>query len=55
MRSAAIPRRLGYTLADERDGQGHLVFRMERSQYPCSPSAAARLTVHDASGTAWRE
>jgi RimJ/RimL family protein N-acetyltransferase len=50
VRSAAIPRRLGYTLADERDGQGHLIFRIERSQYPCSPSASATLTVHDASG-----
>ena len=34
VRSAAIPRKLGYTLADERDGQGHLVFRIERSAVP---------------------
>ena len=50
VRSAAIPRKLGYTLADERDGQGHLVFRIERSQYPGSPSAAASVAAYDAAG-----
>jgi RimJ/RimL family protein N-acetyltransferase len=50
VRSAAIPRKLGYTLADKRDGDGHLVFRLERPEYAGSPSATATLAVYDASG-----
>jgi RimJ/RimL family protein N-acetyltransferase len=50
VRSAAIPRKLGYAQADGHDGQGHLIFRMERTEYPGSPSAAAALTAYDASG-----
>jgi RimJ/RimL family protein N-acetyltransferase len=50
VRSAAIPRKLGYTDTGARDGRGHLVFRIERSEYPGSPSAAAALTAYDAAG-----
>lgn len=50
VRSAAIPRRLGYAETDERDGRGHLVFRIDRSEYPGSPAAAAALTAYDAAG-----
>jgi RimJ/RimL family protein N-acetyltransferase len=50
LRSAAIPRKLGYTLADERDGRGHLVFRMERPQYAGSPSTSAAVRAFDGSG-----
>jgi RimJ/RimL family protein N-acetyltransferase len=50
VRSAAVPRRLGYADSGERDGRGHVVFRIERSEYPGSPSAAAALTAHDAAG-----
>jgi RimJ/RimL family protein N-acetyltransferase len=44
VRSAAIPRKLGYTKAEERDGEGHLIFRMMRTDYAASPSAS--LPVH---------
>ena len=50
VRSAAIPRRLGYAQADERDGQGHLVFRLLRAQYAASPSAAAVLQAFGKDG-----
>jgi len=50
VRSAAVPRRLGYADTGTRDGRGHLVFRIERSEYPGSPSVAAALTAYDATG-----
>jgi RimJ/RimL family protein N-acetyltransferase len=50
VRSAAIPRRLGYELADGLDGNGHLVFRMPRTAYPSSPAAAAALQAYDDAG-----
>jgi RimJ/RimL family protein N-acetyltransferase len=50
VRSAAVPRRLGYADTGARDGRGHLVFRIERSEYPGSPSVAAALTAYDATG-----
>jgi RimJ/RimL family protein N-acetyltransferase len=49
-RSAAIPRRLGYDLADGLDGNGHLVFRMPRDAYPGSPPARAALQAYDDAG-----
>jgi RimJ/RimL family protein N-acetyltransferase len=49
-RSAAIPPRLGYTLADERDGQGHLIFRLRRARYAGSPCASAALRAYDSAG-----
>jgi RimJ/RimL family protein N-acetyltransferase len=49
-RSAAIPRRLGYALADGVDGNGHLVFRMPREAYPGSPAAAAAVQAYDDAG-----
>ena len=51
VRSAAIPRKLGYAQAGERDGQGHLVFRLERGAYPGSPSAFVALQAYDRDGT----
>jgi RimJ/RimL family protein N-acetyltransferase len=50
VRSAAIPRRLGYTQADERDGQGHDVFRLDRPDYPGSPGAAVGVQAFDRQG-----
>jgi RimJ/RimL family protein N-acetyltransferase len=50
VRSAAIPRRLGYELADGLDGNGHLVFRMPRDAYPGSPAATAALQAYDEAG-----
>src|SRR5690349_20325577 len=50
VRSAAIPRWLGYQLADGRDGNGHLVFRMPRAAYPRSPAAGAALQAYDDAG-----
>jgi len=50
VRSAAIPRRLGYEQADELDGNGHLVFRMPRDAYPGSPSADAAVQAYDEAG-----
>jgi RimJ/RimL family protein N-acetyltransferase len=50
VRSAAIPRRLGYALTDERDGRDHLVFRMMRAAYETSPCAAAPLRAYAADG-----
>jgi RimJ/RimL family protein N-acetyltransferase len=49
-RSAAIPRRLGYGLADGLDGNGHLVFRMLRDAYPGSPPANAAVQAYDDAG-----
>ncbi len=49
-RSAAIPRRLGYDLADGFDGNGHLVFRMPRDAYPGSPAANAAVQAYDDAG-----
>jgi RimJ/RimL family protein N-acetyltransferase len=50
VRSAAIPRRLGYDLADGLDGNGHLVFRMHRDAYPGSPPAEAAVQAYDDAG-----
>ncbi len=50
VRSAAIPRRLGYELADGLDGNGHLVFRMLRTAYRGSPPATATLQAYDDAG-----
>jgi RimJ/RimL family protein N-acetyltransferase len=50
LRSAAIPRRLGYEQADELDANGHLVFRMPRNAYPGSPSANAAIRAYDEAG-----
>src|SRR6478672_103701 len=50
VRSAAIPRRLGYELTDGLDGNGHLVFRMLRGAYPSSPSANATAQAYDDAG-----
>jgi RimJ/RimL family protein N-acetyltransferase len=50
VRSAAIPRRLGYELADGLDGNGHLVFRMLRGAYPRSSAASAALQAYDDAG-----
>ena len=50
VRSAAIPRKLGYKLADRRDGDGHLVFRLEQPEYAGSPSAAARVGAFASDG-----
>ncbi|HEX5557526.1 MAG TPA: GNAT family N-acetyltransferase [Gaiellales bacterium] len=50
VRSAAIPRRLGYELADGLDGNGHLVFRMPPGVYRRSPAARAALTAYDDAG-----
>lgn len=50
VRSAAIPRRLGYELADGLDGNGHLVFRMPRAAYPGSPPATAAVQAYDDAG-----
>lgn len=50
VRSAAIPRRLGYAQTDERDGQGHLVFRLRRARYAASPSAAATVRAFGKDG-----
>jgi RimJ/RimL family protein N-acetyltransferase len=50
VRSAAIPRRLGYELADGLDGNGHLVFRMLRVAYPRSSAANAALQAYDDAG-----
>ena len=50
VRSAAIPRRLGYRLVDERDGQGHLIFRLTRAGFASSPCASADLRVFDRAG-----
>jgi RimJ/RimL family protein N-acetyltransferase len=52
VRSAAIPRKLGYAEADERDGQGHLIFRLARARYAGSPGAAAGLRAYDRNGAA---
>jgi RimJ/RimL family protein N-acetyltransferase len=49
-RSVAIPRRLGYELADGLDGNGHLVFRMLRAAYPGSPTATATAHAYDDAG-----
>jgi RimJ/RimL family protein N-acetyltransferase len=49
-RSAAIPRRLGYGLAEGLDGNGHLVFRMLRDVYPGSPPAKAAVHAYDDAG-----
>jgi RimJ/RimL family protein N-acetyltransferase len=49
-RSAAIPRKLGYDQAAERDGQGHLVFRLDRPEYAGSPSAAVGVRAYDRDG-----
>jgi RimJ/RimL family protein N-acetyltransferase len=51
-RSAAIPRKLGYADSRERDGQGHLVFRLLRPDYAGSPSAATSLRAYDRDGAA---
>lgn len=50
VRSAAIPRRLGYELTDGLDGNGHLVFRMLRDDYPGSPAATATVQAYDDAG-----
>jgi RimJ/RimL family protein N-acetyltransferase len=50
VRSAAIPRRLGYELADGLDGNGHLVFRMPPGAYRRSPAARAALQAYDDAG-----
>ncbi len=50
VRSAAIPRRLGYGLADGLDGNGHLVFQMPRDAYPGSPPAGAPVRAYDDAG-----
>jgi RimJ/RimL family protein N-acetyltransferase len=50
VRSAAIPRRLGYELTDDLDGNGHLVFRMPRRAYPSSPAANATAHAYDDAG-----
>jgi RimJ/RimL family protein N-acetyltransferase len=50
VRSAAIPRRLGYEQADELDGNGHFVFRMPRDAYPGSPPANAPAQAYDEAG-----
>jgi RimJ/RimL family protein N-acetyltransferase len=50
VRSAAIPRRLGYELADGLDGNGHLVFRMPPGAYRRSPAARATLQAYDDAG-----
>jgi RimJ/RimL family protein N-acetyltransferase len=50
VRSAAIPRRLGYELADGLDGNGHLVFRIPRDAYARSPAARAALQAYDDAG-----
>jgi RimJ/RimL family protein N-acetyltransferase len=52
VRSAAIPRRLGYALTGERDGRAHLVFRMTQAAYEASPCAAAPLAAYAADGRA---
>jgi RimJ/RimL family protein N-acetyltransferase len=52
VRSAAIPRKLGYAQVDERDGQGHLIFRLERPGYAGSPSTSAVLQAFDGTGAA---
>lgn len=58
-RSAAIPRRLGYTLeatlrARVRDVDGRMadgmIWTLLRDEYPGSPSASAPLEAHDAAG-----
>ncbi|HEX5249626.1 MAG TPA: GNAT family N-acetyltransferase [Gaiellales bacterium] len=50
VRSAAIPRRLGYEQADGVDGNGHLIFRMLRDAYPSSPAANAAAQAYDDAG-----
>jgi RimJ/RimL family protein N-acetyltransferase len=50
VRSAAIPRKLGYAQTDQRDGQGHLIFRLTRAEYAASPSATAVVRVYDSAG-----
>ncbi len=50
VRSAAIPRKLGYTPADERDGRGHLVFRLTRAEYADSPCTTAAARAFDRDG-----
>jgi RimJ/RimL family protein N-acetyltransferase len=45
--SAAIPRKLGYTL---RESGEDLVFAIERDDFHASPCAAARLAAHDVVG-----
>ena len=50
VRSAAIPRKLGYAQADERDGQGHIVFRLDRPDYAGSPSANVGVRAFDGDG-----
>ena len=50
VRSAAIPRRLGYELIDGLDGNGHLIFRMLRDAYPSSPTANAAALAYDDAG-----
>jgi RimJ/RimL family protein N-acetyltransferase len=50
VRSAAVPRKLGYADTGERDGRGHLVFGISRAGYAGSPCAAAEVKAHDAAG-----
>jgi RimJ/RimL family protein N-acetyltransferase len=50
VRSAAIPRRLGYQQLDDLDGNGHLVFRLLRRAYPGSPPANAAVEAYDDAG-----
>ncbi len=50
LRSAAIPRRLGYQQADGLDSNGHLVFRLLRAAYPGSPAANAAVQAYDEAG-----
>jgi RimJ/RimL family protein N-acetyltransferase len=50
VRSAAVPRKLGYRETGERDGRGHLVFRLTRAEYAKSPAAAAVVTAYDGEG-----
>jgi RimJ/RimL family protein N-acetyltransferase len=51
VRSAAIPRKLGYAPAEERDGQGHLIFRLTRAGFAASPAVSADVRAFDAAGT----
>jgi RimJ/RimL family protein N-acetyltransferase len=52
VRSAAIPRKLGYAEAGERDGQGHLIFRLRRPEYAGSPSSSVTLQAFGRDGAA---
>lgn len=50
VRSAAVPRKLGYRLTGERDGRGHQIFRLSRAEYANSPAVAAVVTAYDGAG-----